>query len=136
MITFKSTSPLETFNIGFNLSKEIKSGDIIGLEGSLGSGKSVLIRGVLSGLGVSEVIPSPTFTLVNEYVAKFNIFHFDLYRLNNPYELYEIGFEEYVYSSDVSIIDWYKKAIDLLPEKMIKIEIRVESDNDRTIHIY
>jgi len=108
MITFKSTSPLETFNIGFNLSKEIKSGDIIGLEGSLGSGKSVLIRGVLSGLGVSEVIPSPTFTLVNEYVAKFNIFHFDLYRLNNPYELYEIGFEEYVYSSDVSIIDWYK----------------------------
>ena len=121
---FFSKSEIDTFNLGLNLSKHIEPGVVIGLDGSLGAGKSVFIRGVLSGLGVKEAIPSPTFTLVNEYSALYKIYHFDLYRLNDPYELYEIGFEDYIYSDGISLIEWYNKAGDILPEDIVKIKIR------------
>ncbi len=132
---FFSKSEIDTFNLGLNLSKHIEPGVVIGLDGSLGAGKSVFIRGVLSGLGVKEAIPSPTFTLVNEYSALYKIYHFDLYRLNDPYELYEIGFEDYIYSDGISLIEWYNKAGDILPEDIVKIKIRLISDNEREILI-
>ncbi len=132
---FFSKSEIDTFNLGLNLSKHIEPGVVIGLDGSLGAGKSVFIRGVLSGLGVKEAVPSPTFTLVNEYSALYKIYHFDLYRLNDPYELYEIGFEDYIYSDGISLIEWYNKAGDILPEDIVKIKIRLISDNEREILI-
>lgn len=128
-------TPEETFDLGVDISKKLSSGDVIGLEGSLGAGKSVLIRGILSGLGIEEFIPSPTFTLVNEYSGKYKIFHFDFYRVNDPYELYEIGFEEYIYSKGISIIEWYTKGEELLPENMIKIQINIKGDMEREILI-
>lgn len=133
--TFLSKSEIDTFNLGLSLSKNLGRGTVIGLEGSLGAGKSVFIRGVLSGLGVKEAVPSPTFTLVNEYSALYKIYHFDLYRLNDPYELYEIGFEDYIYSDGISLIEWYNKAGDILPENIVKIKIRLINDNEREILI-
>lgn len=118
----------DTFNAGFEFSKKIKSGDVILVEGELGSGKSVFIRGVAKGLGVNDPMSSPTFTIVNEYTARFKIYHFDLYRITNPLELYEIGFEEYIYSDAVSLIEWPSKAGDLIPDNAIKVNIKLNND--------
>lgn len=125
---FISNAVEETFEIGKKLSEQLKPGDVVLVEGSLGAGKSVLIRGLAYGLGVEEDLPSPTFTLVNEYNAKFKIYHFDLYRVNDPYELYEIGFEDYVYSKAVSFIEWPSKAGDLIPEDSIFININLNGE--------
>lgn len=105
------------------------------LDGDIGAGKSVLARGIAAGLGVTEPMPSPTFTLVNEYDAKYKIYHFDFYRLNDPYELYEIGFEDYVYSEGVSLIEWYSKGGELIPNESILVSIKIESGNKRKIEI-
>jgi len=133
--TYKSACELDTYNIGKEISKKILSGDVLLLEGSLGAGKSVFIRGVIEGLGVNEAIPSPTFTIVNEYSGKFQIYHFDFYRINDPFELYEIGFEDYIYSDGVSLIEWASKASDLMPENAISVNIKIISDNERQIDI-
>jgi tRNA threonylcarbamoyladenosine biosynthesis protein TsaE len=132
---FISNSESETFKIAESISKNISSGDVLVFEGSLGAGKSVLIRGILYGLGVNEAVPSPTFTLVNEYSGKYKIYHFDFYRINNPFELYEIGFEDYIYSEGVSLIEWGSKAGDLLPANTINITINIISLNEREIFI-
>ena len=133
--SFISKSEIETFNIAKNLSKKLASGDVVLLEGPLGAGKSIFIRGILKGLGINENVPSPTFTLVNEYKAAKNIYHFDLYRINDPYELYEIGFEEYIYSDGISLIEWASKAGELVPDKAMQVDINIISDNERKINI-
>ncbi|HNZ27505.1 MAG TPA: tRNA (adenosine(37)-N6)-threonylcarbamoyltransferase complex ATPase subunit type 1 TsaE [Spirochaetota bacterium] len=134
-MVYYSNSESETWAIGKLISEKIKPGDKILLDGEIGAGKSVLARGIAGGLGVAEPMPSPTFTLVNEYDAKYKIYHFDFYRLKDPYELYEIGFEDYVYSQGVSLIEWYSKGGDLIPNESILISIKIESDNKRKIEI-
>ncbi|MCG8572729.1 MAG: tRNA (adenosine(37)-N6)-threonylcarbamoyltransferase complex ATPase subunit type 1 TsaE [Spirochaetes bacterium] len=131
-----SKTEQETFEIGLKLADKIQKGNVFLLEGSLGAGKSVLIRGIAAGLGVEEAIPSPTFTLVNEYLTpNWQIFHFDFYRLNDPYELYEIGFEEYIYSEGITFIEWPSKGGDLIPENSIKINIQILAEGEREINI-
>lgn len=130
---YLSSSPEETELIGKKLAERIKSGDIFLLNGELGAGKSVLIRGFAQGLGVRELLPSPTFTLVNEYQGKFKIYHFDLYRLNDPFELYEIGFEEYIYSDGVSFIEWPSKCGSLFPETGVTIDILIQNEEREII---
>lgn len=125
---FFSSSPEETEIIGQSIAKRAKPGDIFLLEGTLGIGKSVLIRGMAKELGITESLLSPTFTLVNEYEGKVKFYHFDLYRLDEPFELYEIGFEEYVYSDGISCIEWASKCGDLLPSEGIKITIVLEGE--------
>ena len=123
-----SSSPEETENIGKMIAKKAKPGDIFLFEGSLGAGKSVLIRGMADELGITEPLLSPTFTLVNEYLGKVKFYHFDLYRLDEPFELYEIGFEEYVYSDGISCIEWASKCGELLPDESIKVDITLENE--------
>ena len=125
---FFSSSPEETENIGKMIAKKAKPGDIFLFEGSLGAGKSVLIRGMAAELGITEPLLSPTFTLVNEYLGKVKFYHFDLYRLDEPFELYEIGFEEYVYSDGISCIEWASKCGELLPDESIKVDITLENE--------
>jgi tRNA threonylcarbamoyladenosine biosynthesis protein TsaE len=122
----------ETFLLGKTLARQINSGSILLLQGDLGAGKSVFIRGVMRSLGVNEAIPSPTFTIVNQYEGtlpgsdkRIPLYHFDLYRINDPYELYEIGFEEYVYSDGVTFIEWPDKAGELIPEDCMVITITI-----------
>ncbi|MBP7553622.1 MAG: tRNA (adenosine(37)-N6)-threonylcarbamoyltransferase complex ATPase subunit type 1 TsaE [Spirochaetes bacterium] len=134
-MVYYSNSESETWAIGKLISEKIKQGDKILLDGDIGAGKSVLARGIAAGLGVTEPMPSPTFTLVNEYDAKYKIYHFDFYRLNDPYELYEIGFEDYVYSEGVSLIEWYSKGGELIPNESILVSIKIESGNKRKIEI-
>lgn len=132
-----TNSEKETFELGKRLSDKVKKGDIFLVNGSLGAGKSVLIRGISSGLGINEPMPSPTFTIVNEYNAREKIYHFDLYRITDSFELFEIGFEEYLYSGGVIFIEWPDKAGDLLPvsKNCIKIDINIKDNNKREINI-
>lgn len=122
---FITSTAQETYELGGYIAGLIKPGAIVLVSGGLGAGKSVLIRGVISSMGVNENIPSPTFSLVNEYQGKILIYHFDLYRLREPYELYEIGFEDYIYSKGASFIEWPEKAGTLLPEDAIEINVKV-----------
>jgi len=134
-MTYYSNSETDTINIGREISGNVKSGDIFLINGDLGAGKSVLVRGIASGLGINTPMPSPTFTIVNDYKGKFLIYHFDLYRINDPFELYEIGFEDYIYSQGVTFIEWPSKAGELLPENAINIDIKFGNDNSRIIDI-
>ncbi len=101
-----SNNPRETLEIGKWFAENLQPGAIVCLSGNLGSGKTTLSRGICEGLGVSEYITSPTFTLINEYQGRLPIFHFDLYRIQSPLELYELGLDEYLYGEGVCLIEW------------------------------
>ena len=94
--TYEVYSPEETLSLGQDLGKAASSGEIICLNGDLGVGKTVLTKGFAKGLGVTEDVVSPTFTIIQEYRSgRLPMFHFDVYRIDDPDEMYEIGYEEY-----------------------------------------
>ncbi|MCX7904648.1 MAG: tRNA (adenosine(37)-N6)-threonylcarbamoyltransferase complex ATPase subunit type 1 TsaE [Caloramator sp.] len=124
-----------TLEIGYKIAKLLNKGDVISLNGDLGAGKTHLVKGLAKGLEVQEDITSPTFTIVNEYYGKMPLYHFDVYRISDITELYEIGFEEYIYGEGVSIVEWGNLVEELLPDYTIKINIKILDDNTREIEI-
>lgn len=107
-----SNSADETVNYGEKLSRGLSSGThIFALQGTLGAGKTLLTKGIARGLQVPDwyYVNSPTFTLINEYEGRLPLYHFDLYRLNSPDDLLEIGFEDYMQKSGVMVIEWPEK---------------------------
>ncbi|MCU0822595.1 MAG: tRNA (adenosine(37)-N6)-threonylcarbamoyltransferase complex ATPase subunit type 1 TsaE [Spirochaetes bacterium] len=111
------------------------NGTVIALSGELGSGKTVIAKGIARGMGIDEDITSPTFLFVEIYDNIIPLYHFDLYRINNESELDELNFEEYWEGSGVSVIEWAEKAAGRLPENIIKINISREGENKRRITI-
>ncbi|MFN8256413.1 MAG: tRNA (adenosine(37)-N6)-threonylcarbamoyltransferase complex ATPase subunit type 1 TsaE [Bacteroidales bacterium] len=109
----------------------------IGFFGEMGAGKTTLIKAVCQKLGVGDVISSPTFSLVNEYVTSKGekIFHFDFYRMNNVSEAFDLGYEEYFYSGNLCMVEWPEKIEHLLPEGYTKVNISVIDNNCREINI-
>jgi len=103
----------------------------IAFSGELGAGKTTVIQVLCRLLGYQGIVSSPTFNLVNEYRVPNTIFHFDLYRLIKPEELYEIGYEEYFYSDEYVFIEWPEKADSLIPDSFYRIQIDVLNDNSR-----
>ena len=126
--TFVSTSEAETEALAKKVALMAQKCDVFALYGTLGMGKSVFARAFIQSLTKAEEVPSPTFTLVQEYqAADFDIYHFDLYRLKSPDEVFELGFEEAVYGG-VSLIEWPEKAGAWLPKNIFKIEILPHKD--------
>lgn len=113
----------ETQLIGCKIGSIAKSGDIICLTGDLGTGKTHFTKGIAEGLNISEHITSPTFTIVNEYEGRLKFYHFDVYRVNDPDEIEAIGFDEYIFSDGVSVIEWSNYIEELIPKEHIKINI-------------
>lgn len=101
----------QTLELGKKLGRLLQQPTLVLLQGDLGAGKTVFARGVARGLGVDPQIPitSPTFTLMNHYQARLDLYHFDLYRLSDPDELIELGFDDYAYGSGVTLIEWPEK---------------------------
>lgn len=120
---FTSSSPEDTVKIGECLGKVVKKGYVICLVGDLGVGKTEFTKGFAKGAGVSDYVTSPTFTIVNEYQGRLPIYHFDVYRINDIDEMYEIGYEEYFYGEGVCIIEWADMIKEIIPEENIKITI-------------
>ena len=120
---YSSNSPKETENIAKVIAKELTAGDVICLRGDLGVGKTAFVQGLVKALGVEEPISSPTFTIINCYNGNMPIYHFDVYRIDDCDEMYEIGYEEYVYGDGISVIEWPDKIKEILPEKRYDITI-------------
>ena len=122
----------ETLDFGAELSAKLKEGDVIALYGDLGSGKTHLVKGICRGLGVQDVVNSPTFMIVNEYTSeKFpKIFHFDLYRMRSEDELIAMGFMDYMNQRGIIFIEWPGHAERLLPQDVIKIHLSHTSEEE------
>ncbi len=105
------------------------------MQGGLGSGKTTLTKGIAAGLGVKEVVTSPTFTLISEYEGRIPLYHMDLYRLDSVEEFELLGVEDMLYGTGISVIEWSEKAREILPEDTIFIRIRIEADGTRTIEV-
>ena len=119
----------DTFRIGYNLAREAKSGEIFLLEGDLGVGKTVFAKGFARGLGVTEPITSPTFTIVQEYEGgRLPLYHFDAYRIEDAEEMYEIGCEGYFFGDGVCLIEWASRIMDVLPKNCCTIRIEKEME--------
>ena len=126
-----SNSPNETEKIGEKLAQSLKGTEVIALFGGLGLGKTAFTRGLCRGLGVDDGVSSPTFALVNEYSGKFNIYHFDMYRVTTWDDLYSTGFFDYI-DTGVLVIEWSENIEGALPDNALKITIsRGENDNQR-----
>lgn len=132
---YLTRSAEDTFALGKALGKTLGAGDTILLAGDLGTGKSVIARGIASGLGIDRPMPSPTFTLMQPYTGTLPLYHFDLYRLADPDEFYEAGLDEYIGADGVAVIEWAEMA-ELDPERCIRITLsRREDINERSIEV-
>ncbi|MCK4225070.1 MAG: tRNA (adenosine(37)-N6)-threonylcarbamoyltransferase complex ATPase subunit type 1 TsaE [candidate division Zixibacteria bacterium] len=138
MIEKKTNSPEETKEFGRSLAKQLNPGSLVALIGPLGSGKTVLIQGICSGLGVEKVVTSPSFVIINEYPGRLHsspiwIYHFDLYRLENVEEFIKLGYEEYFYGRGITLIEWAEKVKPFLPKKRWEVHLKILSENERGI---
>lgn len=136
-MTYLTNSPEETEALGQRLAQHLRPGDVIAYTGDLGAGKTAFTRGLARGLGITERITSPTFTIVNEYQGgRLPLFHFDMYRLGSSEELYEIGWEDYLGRNGVCAVEWSEIVEDALEEDCIRIDLRRgETDEQRSITI-
>ncbi|MBE7022759.1 MAG: tRNA (adenosine(37)-N6)-threonylcarbamoyltransferase complex ATPase subunit type 1 TsaE [Ruminococcaceae bacterium] len=126
----------ETRAVAERLALSLLPGQTVCLRGELGVGKTVFAKGLCAALGVSEHVSSPTFTLVNEYEGtRGSVYHFDLYRIEDADELFEIGFSEFVGGSGISLIEWPERAEEALPKARLDITITREGENGRRILI-
>ncbi|MGA2298756.1 MAG: tRNA (adenosine(37)-N6)-threonylcarbamoyltransferase complex ATPase subunit type 1 TsaE [FCB group bacterium] len=138
-----TNSSEETKELGFDFAQQLKPGDIVAFYGELGAGKTEFIKGICNFFGVSEIVNSPTFTLINQYSGTFHneeiiIYHIDLYRIKSTKELEDIGLSEYIYSSDnIMLVEWAEKADVLLPAQKYSIQIKLNDkiENERTFVI-
>lgn len=123
----------ETSLLAKELAKTLVAGDVICLFGDIGVGKTVFTKGICRELGTDEYINSPTFTIVNEYEAKdLNIYHFDMYRIEDPSELIEIGFSEYLSKNGICIIEWPENIYSELPKCRTDVKIeRLSFDEEQ-----
>ena len=134
----ETNNPEATEALGEKLGREARAGQIYCLSGDLGVGKTVFTKGFAKGLGITEHVTSPTFAIVNEYEGRLPLYHFDVYRIADSDEMYEIGYEEYVYGDGVSVIEWPQLIDDILPENRYDVTISKDysrHDNYRKIEI-
>lgn len=120
----------DTFEFGAEIGRHLTGGDSVLLYGDLGTGKSVMARGIASALGVTDVMASPTFTIMQPYAGKLPVYHFDLYRIEDPDEFYEAGLNDFLFSDGVSLVEWPEQA-DLPELKGVAVRIERTEDFDK-----
>jgi tRNA threonylcarbamoyladenosine biosynthesis protein TsaE len=140
--TVRTFSEKETIAIGREFAARLTGGDVVALNGEFGSGKTQFVKGVCLGLGVVDVVTSPSFIIMNEYKGERNgtkpipVFHFDFYRVRSLDEVYDLGVEEFLYGNGICLIEWAKAAASILPEKRYEVALDVLDDqNARDIKI-
>lgn len=135
--TYESRSELETESLGLELSRSLHAGDVVAYYGGLGMGKTAFTRGLARGLGVTGYVTSPTFNIVNEYFGKIPLFHFDVYRLTDSEELWEIGWADYLERGGICAVEWSERVEDALPENAVRVTFQRggQSDTGRVITI-
>ena len=136
MIKFNSFSEADTLKFASEFASQLHGGDVVAFKGGMGMGKTVFVRGCSTVLVVECDVSSPTFSIVNDYGGKFNVYHFDMYRVESWDSLYSTGFFDYLNENSILFIEWSENIENVLPENTITVEfIRGENDNERTITI-
>ncbi len=130
-----TNSPAETEAVGQALAQQLKPGTVIAYEGDLGAGKTAFTRGLAKGLGATDRVTSPTYTIVNEYLSgKLPLFHFDMYRLGSSDELFDIGWEDYLQRGGICAVEWSENVRDAL-ENVLTVRIEKTGEDSRKITI-
>ena len=133
MIRLISENEGTTYEIGYQLGKQLQPGDVVCLTGDLGTGKTTMAKAMAQGLGVTEDVTSPTFTIIHEYSGRLPVYHFDVYRIRRLEEMEELGYEEYFYGNGVCIIEWAGEIESLLPEERLWIYIKKDMESTHRI---
>lgn len=134
--TIQLNSEAETRLLGLRIAEAAEPGDIVALIGDLGTGKTALTKYIAEGLGITEEVISPTFTIVKEYRSgRLPLFHFDVYRLSSGEELLDIGAEDYLEDSGLSVIEWADIVADVLPADALVVSLEYGDGNARTVTI-
>lgn len=127
-------NPQQTISLGKKIAKSLKKGDILALFGNLGSGKTTFTKGIAEGLGIDKrSVNSPSFVLVKEYKGEIPFYHFDLYRIRNSIEIFNIGYEEYLSSGGIVAIEWADRIKDVLPKNYLRINFLFDNRNERIL---
>lgn len=125
----ETNSPDETFALGKQMGEQAKPGDVITLDGDLGVGKTVFAQGVAKGLGITEPVNSPTFTILQVYEeGRLPLYHFDVYRIADPEEMEEIGYADYIYGDGLSLIEWAELVPEILPSSYCAVLIEKDPE--------
>ena len=129
-MVIETHDPEETFEVGRTIGMNAKPGQIYTLTGDLGLGKTVFTQGVAAGLGITEPVNSPTFTIIQEYEdGRLPFYHFDVYRIGDLEEMEEIGYDDYFFGQGICLIEWAELIEEILPEK--RIEVTIEKDLEK-----
>ena len=132
---FITNSPAETEAVGQRLAKILMPGTVIAYTGDLGAGKTAFTRGLARGLGCDDLVTSPTYTIVNEYLSgRLPLFHFDMYRLHSSDDLWDIGWEDYLERGGICAVEWSENVTDAM-EQAIRVRIEKISDESRRITV-
>jgi len=132
--TFISNSPAETEAIGRQVAENIGVGSVLALKGELGSGKTLFVKGIVAGLGSGADVTSPTFTILHEYRrGRLPVYHFDLFRVENPQALARLGLDDYFFGDGISVIEWADRFPEFVPEQARWIFFEIKSETQRAI---
>ena len=132
---FLTNSPEETEKLGEKLAKQLKPGTVLAYRGDLGAGKTAFTRGLARGLGITEPVTSPTYTIVNEYLGgRMPLFHFDMYRLSSADDLFDIGWEDYLERGGVCAVEWSENVPEAM-EGAVEVSIEKTGEDSRKITI-
>lgn len=123
-MVYETNSAKETAQVGIQVSRQAQPGSVYALAGDLGAGKTAFTQGMAQGLGITQAVCSPTFNLIQIYEeGRIPLYHFDVYRITDIEEMYEIGYEDYFYGNGVTVIEWAKLVEELLPPAYIQVTI-------------
>jgi tRNA threonylcarbamoyladenosine biosynthesis protein TsaE len=128
---FETSSAAETIELGRTLASRLEPGDVVAFYGELGAGKTTMIKGIAAGLGVADVVKSPSFVIVTEYVGRLPVYHVDLYRLDEKSDFESIGLDSYLDGDGVCLIEWAERAEKVLPDTTIRVRMSVEGAGRR-----
>ena len=133
---YSSQSPEATRAFAHKLGERLQIGDVVLLQGGLGAGKTEFVKGIAEGFGVTEPVTSPTFALMNIYQGRAPLYHFDLYRLNRPEQLFEIGFDEFVGGDGLALVEWPDLFAAEMPDEYLQVVISPGTGlTERTIQV-
>ena len=133
---FESRNETDTESLGERLARSLPKGSaVVALYGELGAGKTAFVRGLARGLGITDRVVSPTFTIVNEYSGKRDLFHFDMYRLSGADELFDIGWDDYLARGGVCAVEWSENVPGAFDGSEIRVTIKKTGDDARTVTV-